>query len=80
MFVEQNKDFAIEIEAKIREKVFPGQILKNKEGVPVNTTKPSKAAKTASKEETEAPLKATTKKASEKSLDDVPVAVPGDLF
>ena len=31
-FIEQNKDLAAEIEAKIRAEVFPGQVLKDKEG------------------------------------------------
>ncbi|MCR5289180.1 MAG: recombinase RecA [Treponema sp.] len=34
-FLEQNPDLAYEIEHKIREKLFPGQVLKTKEGVPV---------------------------------------------
>jgi recombination protein RecA len=34
-FLEQNPDYAKQIEAQIRNEVFPGQVLKNKEGVPV---------------------------------------------
>ncbi len=34
-FIEQNPDFAHKIEHQIREKLFPGQVLKTKEGVPV---------------------------------------------
>lgn len=44
-FIEQNAELAKEIEAKIRAEVFPGQVLKNKEGEPVE-----KAAKKAKKE------------------------------
>ncbi|HAC31019.1 MAG TPA: recombinase RecA [Treponema sp.] len=34
-FLEQNPDYAKQIEAQIRNEVFPGQVLKNKEGEPV---------------------------------------------
>jgi len=44
-FIEQNAELAKEIEAKIRAEVFPGQVLKNKEGEPVE-----KAAKKTKKE------------------------------
>ena len=44
-FIEQNAELAKEIEAKIRAEVFPGQVLKNKEGEPVE-----KATKKAKKE------------------------------
>ena len=44
-FIEQNAELAKQIEEKIRAEVFPGQVLKNKEGEPVE-----KAAKKAKKE------------------------------
>lgn len=34
-FLEQNKDYARAVEVQLREELFPGQILKTKEGVPV---------------------------------------------
>lgn len=45
-FLEQNADWAKQVEAQIRADLFPGQILKNKEGVPVYPEQ-SKAAKVA---------------------------------
>ncbi|MCR5171865.1 MAG: recombinase RecA [Treponema sp.] len=47
-FLEQNPDYAKQIEAQIRNEVFPGQVLKNKEGVPVYPEQ-VKAAKDAAK-------------------------------
>ncbi len=49
-FIEQNPDYAHEIENLIRAKLFPGQVLKTKEGVPVKPETPKKEAapKTAS--------------------------------
>lgn len=41
-FLEQNKDFTRDIEVKLREKMFPGQVLKVKEKNPAN--KPAKVA------------------------------------
>ena len=51
-YIEQNPELAATIENKIRAEVFPGQVLKNKEGVPVETApaaakKETKAAKPA---------------------------------
>ena len=43
-FLEQNPDFANRIEAQIREKLFPGQVLKTKEGVPIEKVAEAKAA------------------------------------
>ncbi len=45
-FIEQNPAMASEIEAKIRAEVFPGQVMKDKEGKPVEKSK--KAAKSES--------------------------------
>lgn len=45
-FLEQNADWAKQVEAQIRADLFPGQVLKNKEGVPVYPEQ-SKAAKVA---------------------------------
>ena len=45
-YIEDNPELAKEIEDKIRSEVFPGQVLKTKEGVPVNkAAKESKTAK-----------------------------------
>ena len=46
-FLEQNKDYARAVEAQIREQLFPGQVLKTKEGAavyPEQTTKNGKNA------------------------------------
>lgn len=48
-FLEQNPDYAKQIEAQIRNEVFPGQVLKNKEGEPVYPEQ-VKAAKDAAKQ------------------------------
>lgn len=50
-FLENNADFAKQIETQIRTEVFPGQVLKNKEGVPVfpEQTKGVKASDKVSK-------------------------------
>ncbi|MBQ6057923.1 MAG: recombinase RecA [Treponema sp.] len=48
-FLEQNPDYAKQIEAQIRNEVFPGQVLKNKEGEPVYPEQ-VKAAKEAAKQ------------------------------
>ena len=47
-FLEQNPDYAKQLEARIRSEVFPGLVLKTKEGVPVNTEQ-AKVTKTAAK-------------------------------
>ncbi len=49
-FIEQHPELAAEIESKIRELVFPGQILKTKDGVPV---KPAAATKKDSDKKTQ---------------------------
>ncbi len=52
-FIEQHPELAAEIESKIRELVFPGQILKTKDGVPVKpvaATKKDSDKKTQKKE------------------------------
>ena len=47
-YIEDNPELAKEIEDKIRAEVFPGQVLKTKEGVPVNkAAKEAKTSKTA---------------------------------
>ena len=47
-YIEDNPELAKEIEDKIRAEVFPGQVLKTKEGVPVNKAeKEAKTSKTA---------------------------------
>lgn len=43
-YLEENTELAQEIEDKIRSEVFPGQVLKTKEGVPVKAAKEGKAA------------------------------------
>ncbi|WP_027729230.1 recombinase RecA [Treponema sp. C6A8] len=46
-FIEQHPEIAAQIEEKIRAEVFPGQVLKNKDGTPVNAEKSKKPAKKA---------------------------------
>ena len=46
-FIESHPEIADQIEEKIRAEVFPGQVLKNKDGTPVDTV--AKAKKTAKK-------------------------------
>lgn len=43
-FIESNPEFAHKIEKQIREKLFPGQILKTKEGIPVEQVTAAKPA------------------------------------
>ena len=40
-FLEQNKDYAADLEHKLRNMLFPGQVLRTREGVPVKPVKPS---------------------------------------
>ncbi len=44
-FITDHPDLAVEIEAKIRNLVFPGQVLKTKDGVPIKTEKKEPAKK-----------------------------------
>ena len=82
IFLEQNPDFAETVENKLRDMLFPGQVLKTKEGVPVERKSIVKqAAKTeATTEKKEAPVaeKAVkeAKAPSAKTADDL----AGDLF
>lgn len=82
IFLEQNPDFAETVENKLRDMLFPGQVLKTKEGVPVERKSIVKqAAKTeATTEKKEAPVaeKAVkeSKAPSAKTADDL----AGDLF
>ena len=46
-FIESHPEIAAQIEEKIRAEVFPGQVLKNKDGTPVNAEKAKKPAKKA---------------------------------
>lgn len=50
-YIESNKELAANIEAKIRAEVFPGQVLKDKEGNPVADEKATKEKKTSKKAE-----------------------------
>ncbi|MBR0031152.1 MAG: recombinase RecA [Treponema sp.] len=52
-FLEQNPDYARSVELQIREQLFPGQVLRTKEGVAVypEQEKAAKAAKSSSKDE-----------------------------
>lgn len=61
-FLTQNPDYARQIEAQIRSELFPGQILKTKEGVPVYPEQ-VKAAK-----EAEKAAKKAEKEAAEKNV------------
>jgi len=54
-FIEQNPELAADIEAKVRAEVFPGQVLKDKEGKAVEKTKKTSKKTEA---ETEAPAEA----------------------
>lgn len=59
-YVEQNKEFAHELERTLREKLFPGQVLKDKDGNPVfaqASSESKKAAKKTNKTEGEALFK-----------------------
>ena len=51
-FLEQNKDYARAVEVQLREELFPGQVLKTKEGVPVypEQVQAAKAAAKAAKD------------------------------
>ena len=57
-YIEQNPDLSAQIEAKIRAEVFPGQVLKDKEGKPVEKTV-KKTEKTAG-QSVSAPADSTT--------------------
>ena len=47
-FIEQHPEIAAQIEEKIRAEVFPGQVIKNKDGTPADkATKPAKKAESA---------------------------------
>ena len=50
-YIESNKELVANIEAKIRAEVFPGQVLKDKEGNPVADEKATKEKKTSKKTE-----------------------------
>ena len=63
-FLEQNADYARQIESQIRSELFPGQVLKNKEGVPVYPEQ-SNAAKVAG---TKSQEKAKAESAAESSM------------
>ena len=89
-FIETNKDYAQQLETKLRAQLFPGQVLKTKEGVPIEKVraqqakaeaKMTSAAEVPSAEPKAADDAAPKKKAaSKKSAEDG--AVPGaeELF
>ncbi|MCI1210088.1 MAG: recombinase RecA [Treponema sp.] len=43
-FLEQNPDYAVELDKKLRSMLFPGQVLKTKEGVPIKDDSKQKKA------------------------------------
>ncbi|WP_147612692.1 recombinase RecA [Treponema pectinovorum] len=65
-FLEQNPEYAKQIESQIRSEVFPGQVLKTKEGVPVYPEQ-TKSAKEASKT-SEKPAKESSASFSEEVI------------
>ncbi|MDR3284374.1 MAG: recombinase RecA [Treponema sp.] len=80
VYLEQNPEFAKDVERKIREKLFPGQILKVKTSAGAAAAKPAPASKTTDS-------KATAKAAAESVEEPVPVESgaadekpPEDLF
>lgn len=79
-FLEQNPDYARSVELQIREQLFPGQVLRTKEGVAVypEQEKAAKAAKSSSKDEkgekAEKPEPKTKSKSEPKS--EVPASEP----
>lgn len=46
-FLENNKEYAVNLDTKLRAQLFPGQVLKTKEGVPVETIRAELAKKAA---------------------------------
>ena len=56
-FIEQNKDFGDKLERELRNMLFPGQVLKNKDGTPIadGGSESKKGAKTADKTAAETP-------------------------
>ena len=57
-FIEENPEIAAEIESKIRALVFPGQVLKDKDGKPVEAGAGKKASKAKAEKAAEAPVDA----------------------
>ena len=49
-FLENNKEYMANLETKLRAQLFPGQVLRNKEGVPVEKAKAAQAKKDAKAE------------------------------
>ena len=75
-FIEQNKDFGDKLERELRNMLFPGQVLKNKDGTPIaeSSGEAKKGAKPADKTAAETPAgKAAVKPVS--TSDTKPAAV-----
>jgi recombination protein RecA len=49
-FLENNREYAANLETKLRAQLFPGQVLKTKEGVPIETVRAEQAKKKAKEE------------------------------
>nr|WP_191013785.1 recombinase RecA [Treponema zioleckii] len=91
-FLEQNKDYTHTLEVQLREQLFPGQILKTKDGVPVYPEQvqaakaAAKAAKAAEKEEKSEKTEKDDKKSATADLSlelppsDSPVSPQDALF
>ena len=79
-FLEQNKDYARAVEAQIREQLFPGQVLKTKEGAAVYPEQTTKNGKNAAGVAATGKAGAVTKApAATQSADGGPKAAAGSM-
>lgn len=79
-FLEQNKDYARAVEAQIREQLFPGQVLKTKEGAAVYPEQTTKNGKNAAGVAATGKAGAVTKApAATQSADGAPKAAAGSM-
>ena len=79
-FLEQNKDYARAVEAQIREQLFPGQVLKTKEGAAVYPEQTTKNGKNAAGVAATGKAGAVTKApAATQSAGGVPKAAAGSM-
>ena len=79
-FLEQNKDYARAVEAQIREQLFPGQVLKTKEGAAVYPEQTTKNGKNAAGVVATGKAGAVTKApAATQSADGAPKAAAGSM-
>jgi recombination protein RecA len=68
-FLESNKEYMANLETKLRAQLFPGQVLRNKEGVPIEKAKAAQAKKDAKAEADAAVV--VTEKGKEAATDTV---------